>query len=112
MGVVVVHEYLDTVGRSPFARWFERLNAVAAARVSTAIYRLGGGQFFECQRCPRRRVRDQNRLRPGYRVYFGKDGDTVIVLLGGRITTNQADAIARAIGAWVAYKASKRLSRK
>jgi putative addiction module killer protein len=49
---------------------------------------------------------------PGYRVYFGKDGDTVIVLLGGSVKKDQADAIGRAIGAWVAYKASKRLLRK
>jgi putative addiction module killer protein len=36
---------------------------------------------------------------PGYRVYFGKDGDTVIILLGGSVKRDQVDAIARAIGA-------------
>jgi putative addiction module killer protein len=49
---------------------------------------------------------------PGYRVYFGKDGDTVIILLGGSVKKDQADAIVRAKSAWVAYKASKRLLRK
>jgi putative component of toxin-antitoxin plasmid stabilization module len=29
-------------------------------------------------------------LWPGYRVYFGKDGDTLIILLGGG--TNKAPA--------------------
>jgi hypothetical protein len=36
---------------------------------------------------------------PGYRVCFGKDGNTVIILLGRSVKRDQADAIARAIGA-------------
>jgi putative addiction module killer protein len=112
MGLVVVHEYLDAVGRLPFARWFERLNAVAAARVSTAIYRLGEGNFSNVKGVGGGVFETRIDFDPGYRVYFGKDGDTVIVLLGGSVKKDQADAIARAIGAWVAYKASKRLSRK
>lgn len=40
MSTIVVREYLDASGRSPYARWFDRLNAVAAAKVATALYRL------------------------------------------------------------------------
>jgi putative addiction module killer protein len=112
MGAIVVHEYLDAAGRSPFARWFERLNAVAAARVSTAINRLGEGNFSNVKGVGAGVFETRIDFGPGYRVYFGKDGDTVIVLLGGSVKKDQADAIARAIGAWVAYKASKRLLRK
>jgi len=36
---------------------------------------------------------------PGYRVYFGQDGNTVIILLGGSVNRDHADAIARPIGA-------------
>lgn len=36
---VTVREY-DPAGRSPYARWFHSLNASAAARVATALYRL------------------------------------------------------------------------
>ena len=39
-GVRVV-VYIDAAGRSTFARWFEQLNAEAAAKVTTALYRLG-----------------------------------------------------------------------
>lgn len=38
-----VREYLDTDGRSPFGRWFNGLDAHAAARVTTSIARLGQG---------------------------------------------------------------------
>jgi putative addiction module killer protein len=111
LSVIVVHEYLDTAGRSPFARWFERLNAVAAAKVSTAIYRLGEGNFSNVKGVGTGVFETRIDFGPGYRVY-GKDGDTVIILLGGSAKKDQADAIAQAIGAWFAYKASKRLLRK
>jgi putative addiction module killer protein len=112
MGVIVVHEYLDAAGRSPFARWFERLNAVAAAKVSTAIYRLGEGNFSNVKGVGAGVFETKIDFGPGYRVYFGKDRETLIVLLGGSAKKDQADAVARAIDAWVAYKASKRLLRK
>ena len=40
-----VAEYLDPSGRSPFGRWFDEIDATAAAKVSTALYRLGQGNF-------------------------------------------------------------------
>jgi putative component of toxin-antitoxin plasmid stabilization module len=42
---IEIHEFLDASGRSPFARWFEDLNAVAAARVTIAVTRLSQGNF-------------------------------------------------------------------
>jgi hypothetical protein len=38
-------EYLDLIGRSPFAEWFDRLNSPAAAKVTTALVRLEQGNF-------------------------------------------------------------------
>ncbi len=43
MSAVHVLQYLDAYGRSPYARWFDRLNAMAAARVAIALYRLEAG---------------------------------------------------------------------
>jgi hypothetical protein len=37
MQEIMILEFLDGSGRSPFARWFGGLNAVAAARQSVAI---------------------------------------------------------------------------
>ena len=41
MAGVNVVEYVDATGASRFAKWFEDLNAEAAAKVTTALYRLG-----------------------------------------------------------------------
>ena len=45
---------------------------------------------------------------PGYRVYFGKDAEAVVVLLGGSAKKHQAQAISAAQAAWVDYKQRKR----
>ena len=37
--MIEIREYIDTKGRSPYARWFNRLNAPAAAKVATALVR-------------------------------------------------------------------------
>jgi putative addiction module killer protein len=40
-----LREALDSAGRSPYGRWFARLDAPAAARVTTALYRLAQGNL-------------------------------------------------------------------
>src|SRR3972149_6437235 len=45
MTAVRVLEYLDSSGRSPWRRWFNDLDAIAAAKAGTALYRLGQGNF-------------------------------------------------------------------
>ena len=44
---------------------------------------------------------------PGYRVYFGKDGETVVILLGGSGKQRQREAIVAAQERWVDYKRRK-----
>jgi hypothetical protein len=44
----------------------------------------------------------------GYRIYFGKDGDSIIVLLVGGNKGSQAKDIARARGFWRDYLEAKR----
>jgi putative addiction module killer protein len=44
---------------------------------------------------------------PGYRIYFGKDGDRIIILLGGSHKKGQAVAILNAQAAWALYKKRK-----
>ena len=43
--MVDIREYHDRRGHSPFRDWFDRLNAEAARKVTTALYRVGLGNF-------------------------------------------------------------------
>jgi hypothetical protein len=47
-------------------------------------------------------------LAPGYRVYFGKDGEEIILLLGGGTKKRQQKDIEQAKYLWNEYKAAKR----
>ena len=45
---------------------------------------------------------------PGYRVYFGKEGDVMIILLGGGTKKRQQRDIAAARRLWQEYRRRKR----
>ncbi len=44
---------------------------------------------------------------PGYRIYFGKDGDTLVILLGGGTKKRQGKDIEAARILWREYKQRK-----
>jgi putative addiction module killer protein len=102
-----VLEYLDARGRSPYAAWFEDLNAEAAAKVVTALYRLEAGNFSNVKGVGEGVFERRIDFGPGYRIYFGKDGETVVILLGGSSKQHQRDAIAAAQERWSDYKRRK-----
>ena len=99
--------YLGLEGRSPFTRWFEELNAEAAARVTTALYRLGQGNFSNVEGVGGGVFEYRIDFGPGYRIYFGKDGETLVVLLGGSTKKRQQRAIQAAHESWSEYKRRK-----
>ena len=45
---------------------------------------------------------------PGYRIYFGKDGDNLIILLGGGTKRHQQRDVEKAQALWREYKERKR----
>jgi putative addiction module killer protein len=45
---------------------------------------------------------------PGYRIYFGKDGDKVVILLAGGTKKRQDIDITKAKERWQDYKARKK----
>jgi putative addiction module killer protein len=44
---------------------------------------------------------------PGYRIYFGKDGDRVVILVGGGTKKRQQEDIKNALARWRDYKLRK-----
>src|SRR5579863_9613548 len=107
MAIVRIVEYIGPNGRSAYARWFERLNAPAAAKIATALYRLSQGNFSNVKGVSAGVFEQRIDFGPGYRVYFGKDGDTLVVLLGGSTKQRQQEAISAAQDAWKEYRRRK-----
>ena len=102
-----VLEYLDPLGRSPYAKWFDGLNAEAAAKVASALYRLADGNFSNVKGVGGGVLERKIDFGPGYRIYFGKDGDTVVILLGGSSKLRQQEAIEAAKERWAEYRSRR-----
>jgi putative addiction module killer protein len=99
-----LREYLDELGRSPFARWFGGLPAPAALKVRTALARLEVGNFSSLKSVGHGVHELRIDFGPGYRVYFGLQGDEVVILVGGSAKARQSQAIAHAQQRWKQYR--------
>jgi len=105
---VAVLEYLDPAGHSPYADWFDRLNAPAAAKVVVAVARLAQGNFSNVKAVGGGVMEYKIDFGPGYRVYFGKDGDRLVILIGGGTKARQQNDIRTAQARWSDYKQRKK----
>lgn len=103
-----VRQYLDRQGRSPFAAWFDDLDPAAAAKVTTAIMRLSLGNTSNVKGVGAGVFETKIAFGPGYRVYFGKDGETIVILLAGGTKQRQQQDIAAAQERWQDYKDRKK----
>ena len=103
-----VLEYETEDGTSPFADWFETLDAPAAAKVTTGLTRLGLGNTSNVKGVGSGVFELKINFGAGYRVYFGKDGATIAILLGGGTKKKQQRDIETAHGLWQDYKQRKK----
>jgi putative addiction module killer protein len=101
-------EYLDAAGKSPYQDWFERLDAKAAAKVTVAVTRIELGNLSNVKGVGAGVQEYRIDFGPGYRVYFGRDGDRLVILLAGGTKSRQQKDIATAQKRWADYKQRKK----
>lgn len=99
-----VLEYCDANGRRPFGRWFDRLDAGPAAKVATAIARMTFGNLGDHKSVGEGVIECRLDFGPGYRLYLGRDGANLVILLLGGIKQGQQRDIAAAKKLWQDYK--------
>lgn len=110
MSRLTVIEYIAD-GHSLFEKWFSELNANAAAKVTTAIYRMEQGNLSNVKSVGKGVLEYKIDFGPGYRIYFGMDGNELILLLCGGSKKSQDKDIRKAHGLWLRYKADKKPKR-
>lgn len=102
-----VEEYVREDDTIPFKAWFDGLDHQAAAKVATAVTRLGAGNTSNVKW-----FSGIGELRidwgPGYRIYLTKEGDTLIILFTGGTKKRQQADIAFALALHAELKARKR----
>ena len=106
--MIELRGYIDAQGNRPFASWFEALDPAAAAKVTIALTRMEQGNFANAKGVGTSVYEYKIDFGPGYRIYFGKDGDTLVILLGGGAKKRQQKDIAAAQACWADYKRRKK----
>jgi len=95
--MIDIREYNERGGRSPFREWYDGLNSDAARKVTTALYRVGLGNFANAKTVGAGVYECKINFGPGYRVYFGKEGEQTVILLGGGTKQRQQNDIKLAL---------------
>jgi putative addiction module killer protein len=113
--LLAVHQivaYVNADGVTPYAQWHQRLDSAVRARVTAAVYRLEAGNFSAAKGAGAGIFELRLDFGPGYRVYFGKDGEELVILLGGGTKKRQQADIVTAQSMWKEYKLRKEQRRE
>jgi putative addiction module killer protein len=97
-------EYQDVTRHNPFKDWFLALDTQAAAKINVALIRLAQGNFSNVKGVGGGVLEFRVDFGPGYRIYFGRDGQELIILLGGGTKRRQQQDIETALDRWADYK--------
>lgn len=96
-------------GRVPFDEWLDELNDKrAVARILARLARVRLGNLGDCKSVGEGVSELRVDHGPGYRVYFGQQGQTLVVLLCGGDKRTQERDIRLAKEYWRKFKESEK----
>ena len=105
--MLTIREYLTHEGQNPFREWLGTLDVAVRARVQARVLRFELGNPGDHKSVGAGVWEARLTFGPGYRIYFGKDGDSVILLLLGGPKSTQRRDIPRAQEFWRDYLRAK-----
>lgn len=94
-------------GKSYFEEWFWSLHKAVRVRVQVRLLRVAAGNFGDSKPVGEGVVELRLHFGPGYRVYLGREGERVVLLLTGSEKIDQDTAIKKAKELWAEYKRGK-----
>ena len=96
-------------GEEPFTEWLDGLrDKAASARIRIRLRRIEAGNFGDCEPVGEGVSELRVHVGAGYRVYFGRYGQRVILLLCGGDKNSQASDIRTAKALWAEWKQRQR----
>ena len=103
---VVGYERKD--GKRPFAEWWRWLDSQVRYKIQEAVERMRNGNFSNAKPVGQGVSEYRLNFGPGYRIYFGMDGEKLVILLGGGTKKRQRNDIEKAKELWKEYKSRKK----
>ena len=104
----IVTQYEQEDGVVPFQKWFDSLGVKSALKIRTATAQMEAGNFGDHKSVGGGVWERRINFEKGYRIYFAKDGDELVLLLWGGTKTRQHSDIEKAQALWSDYKARKK----
>jgi len=106
---ITVQVYEAEDGSRPYQEWSEQLDPKTRAKVNARIAQVRAGSLGDHKRLTDADGVCELRIHsgPGYRIYYGMQGNEFVLLLEGSIKRDQKAAIAKAIEYWKCYKQTK-----
>lgn len=105
LSVLTILRYQRENGEEPYTLWFRSLRDAAVKNaIAIRLRRAEQGNLGDCKPVGQGVSELRVNVGPGYRIYFGRHGSTMVILLcGGEKRTQQRD-IDRAKALWVEWK--------
>ena len=98
-----VREYQTADGESPFRRWLGTLDRSVRARIQARVLRFEAGNLGDHKSVGAGVLEARVMTGSGYRIYFARDGASLVLLLAGGTKASQRKDIRRAQDYWRDY---------
>jgi putative addiction module killer protein len=102
-----VREYETADGKVPFREWLATLDRTVRARVQARVLRFETGNLGDHKSVGGGVQEARVMFGSGYRIYFGQEGASLVLLLVGGTKATQAKDIRRAQDFWRDYLEEK-----
>lgn len=100
---LTIREYVSADGKSYFREWLDSLTVPVRARIQARVLRFETGNLGDHKSVGEGVWEARVMFGPGYRIYFGKEGRPIILLLLGGDKSSQAGDIRKARQFWKKY---------
>lgn len=96
-------------GGYPYLIWFKKLkDKLTKAIIQRRIQSVRAGNLGDVSDCGNGVHELKIDFGPGYRIYFGNDGEALIIILCGGVKGSQERDIKKAHEYWEVYKRGKK----
>jgi len=102
-----VRIYATRQGREPFTEWLQKLDRAVRTKVRTRLDRISLGNFGDHRALDDGVFELRIHFGAGYRIYFGREGNTIVILLYGGAKGSQSRDIERAKEYWRDYRSQQ-----
>lgn len=103
-----IQRYITSDGKVPFADWLDSLRDTnAKAKIISRLNRVTAGNLGDYRSVGEGVCELRIKYGPGYRIYFGLRGLTIVLLLCGGDKSTQDQDIRNAKEYWADYERSE-----